>query len=595
MPIAFEGVSYSYADPARQEKRKSRVKRRREAGVIEDPPSLEHGKPAWGADPDAVWALRDITFELDDGEFLGIAGHTGSGKSTLIQHMNGLVHPTRGRVLLDGQDLADKRAAQACRGKVGLVFQYPEYQLFAATVREDVAFGPRNLGLPADEVDRRVEAALESVRLDIAELGDKSPFELSGGQQRRVAFAGVLAMEPRVLVLDEPVAGLDPVAREEFLDLIAQLHAGGLTVVMVSHSMDDLARLSDRVLVLNEGRQFAFGSPAEVFAHGDELRAIGLDVPAPQKLASELREAGVNLPRDLYDVETLANDLAAAFNSQAETDTGKGGSVRSVIMPDIAVIGRYWPGTSPLHRMDARAKLLLALALMAVVFVAQSFWGLAVCAAFVFGFFKLAGIPLRSAFKSIAPLAFIVVVTALLNVFFVQGGAVLFEWWIIRISEAGLWQAAFIACRLLLLLLGMSLLTLTTATLDITDAFEYLLRPFRRIGVPAHELSMMMGIALRFLPQFTFELQTVYRAQISRGATFSKGRLRMLASLMVPLFTSAFRHAETLSSAMDARCYHGGIGRTRLHPLTFTRLDRNGTLVIVAMLACVIATNFIPW
>ena len=246
MPIAFEGVSYSYADPARQEKRKSRVKRRREAGVIENPPSLEHGKPAWGADPDAVWALRDITFALDDGEFLGIAGHTGSGKSTLIQHMNGLVHPTRGRVLLDGQDLADKRAAQACRGKVGLVFQYPEYQLFAATVREDVAFGPRNLGLPADEVDRRVEAALESVRLDIVELGDKSPFELSGGQQRRVAFAGVLAMEPRILVLDEPVAGLDPVAREEFLDLIAQLHAGGLTVVMVSHSMDDLARLSDR-------------------------------------------------------------------------------------------------------------------------------------------------------------------------------------------------------------------------------------------------------------------------------------------------------------------------------------------------------------
>ena len=149
MPIAFEGVSYSYADPARQEKRKSRVKRRREAGVIEDPPSLEHGKPAWGADPDAVWALRDITFELDDGEFLGIAGHTGSGKSTLIQHMNGLVHPTRGRVLLDGQDLADKRAAQACRGKGGTRgSRYPEYQLFAATVREDVAFGPATWGFP---------------------------------------------------------------------------------------------------------------------------------------------------------------------------------------------------------------------------------------------------------------------------------------------------------------------------------------------------------------------------------------------------------------------------------------------------------------
>ena len=216
------------------------------------------------------------------------------------------------------RDRADKRAAQACRGKVGLVFQYPEYQLFAATVREDVAFGPRNLGLSADEVERRVAAALESVRLDIAELGDKSPFELSGGQQRRVAFAGVLAMEPHVLVLDEPVAGLDPVAREEFLDLIAQLHGSGLTVVMVSHSMDDLARLSDRVLVLNEGRQFAFGTPSEVFAHGEGLRAIGLDVPAPQKLADELRVAGVELPSKLYDVKALADELAGAYRAAVE-------------------------------------------------------------------------------------------------------------------------------------------------------------------------------------------------------------------------------------------------------------------------------------
>ena len=240
-------------------------------------------------------------------------------------------------------------------------------------------------------------------------------------------------------------------------------------------------------------------------------------------------------------------------------------------MPDKAMFGRFWPGTSPVHRMDPRAKLLLSLALMVATFCAQNYGGLAVCAAFVVGFYAVAGIPLGQALRSIGPLLFIVVVTALLNVFFVQGGTVLFEWWIIRISEAGLQQAAFIACRLLLLLLGMSLLTLTTATLDITDAFEYLLHPFRRIGVPAHELSMMMGIALRFLPQFAFELQTVYRAQISRGATFSKGRLRMLASLMVPLFTSAFRHAETLSSAMEARCYHGGVGRTRLHVFVIHR------------------------
>ena len=318
MPIAFEGVSYSYADPARQEKRKSRVKRRREAGVIENPPSLEHGKPAWGADPDAVWALRDITFALDDGEFLGIAGHTGSGKSTLIQHMNGLVHPTRGRVLLDGQDLADKRAAQACRGKVGLVFQYPEYQLFAATVREDVAFGPRNLGLPADEVDRRVEAALESVRLDIVELGDKSPFELSGGQQRRVAFAGVLAMRPRILVLDEPVAGLDPAARRDFLALIAGLHAQGRTVVMISHSMDDLAALCDRVLVLNEGRTFEVGTPGDVFLRAGELNGIGLGVPAAQRMANALRERGLPLPAGvLFDSASLADALVGIAGKDA--------------------------------------------------------------------------------------------------------------------------------------------------------------------------------------------------------------------------------------------------------------------------------------
>ena len=266
-------------------------------------------------------------------------------------------------------------------------------------------------------------------------------------------------------------------------------------------------------------------------------------------------------------------------------------------MPDKAMFGRYWPGTSPVHRMDPRAKLLLSLALMVATFCAQNYAGLAVCAAFVVGFYAVAGIPLGQAFRSIGPLLFIVVVTALLNVFFVQGGTVYFQWWIFCISEAGIASAAFIACRLLLLLLGVSLLTLTTTALDITDAFEHLLSPFARIGLPAHELAMMMGIALRFLPQFAFELTTVYRAQISRGATFAgslKGRARMLSSMMVPLFTSAFRHAETLSAAMEARCYHGGPGRTRLRPLAYSRRDVGGVAVMAALFALVIATNFLP-
>ena len=205
-------------------------------------------------------------------------------------------------------------------------------------MREDVAFGPRNLGLSTEEVERRVRAALEDVHLDPEEVGGKSPFELSGGQQRRVAFAGVLAMEPRVLVLDEPVAGLDPVAREEFLSLIAELHGAGRAVVMVSHSMDDLARLADRVLVLNEGRLFFLGTPAEVFARGEELRAIGLDVPAAQKLAAELREEGFDLPRDLYGLESLADDLARALTGgepsrEPKADAAPGRDARETPRP----------------------------------------------------------------------------------------------------------------------------------------------------------------------------------------------------------------------------------------------------------------------
>ena len=374
MPIVFDQVSFTYEDPDRAEKQRRREKRRLRAaqraarkaatqgqaeagagpasdataaapiggcapsnpGSVPAPsdPGVSSAsstadaafslledveeKPTWGTAPDAVWALRGIDFTLEDGEFFGIAGHTGSGKSTLIQHMNGLVHPTCGRVLVGGQDLADKKAAQALRGRIGIVFQYPEYQLFAATVYDDVAFGPRNLGLDAPEVDRRVRRALESVRLDFDALQAKSPFELSGGQQRRVAFAGVLAMNPEVLVLDEPVAGLDPQARTEFLQLIAELHAQGITVVMVSHSMDDLALLCDRIPVLKEGEQFALGTPAEVFAHAEELRAIGLGVPAAQKLANDLRNAGFALPAALYDADTLADDLAALYQAHQE-------------------------------------------------------------------------------------------------------------------------------------------------------------------------------------------------------------------------------------------------------------------------------------
>lgn len=300
--IELSHVSYSYSLSARERRRW-----RKRSAVVDK----SNKQALWGNDPSSPWALRDVSLTVRRGEFLGLAGHTGSGKSTLVQHLNGLIRPQEGSVRALGLDLSNKKDAAAVKAKVGVVFQYPERQLFAETVAQDVAFGPHNLGLPQDEVDRRVESSLSRVGLDLSTVGDKSPFELSGGQQRRVAFAGVLAMEPEVLVLDEPMAGLDPAARRDFLGLIDRLHRDGLTVVMVSHSMDDLANCCDRIVVMNEGAVFAEGTPAQVFAHADELKSIGLGVPAAQRMALALAEAGVPLRRGgLYTVESLADELA---------------------------------------------------------------------------------------------------------------------------------------------------------------------------------------------------------------------------------------------------------------------------------------------
>ena len=300
--IEISHLSHSYSLSARERRRW----RKRSTTV-----DASSKQALWGNDPNSPWALRDVSLTVRRGEFLGLAGHTGSGKSTLVQHLNGLIRPQEGSVCALGLDLSSKKDAAAVKAKVGVVFQYPERQLFAETVAQDVAFGPRNLGLSQDEVTRRVASSLARVGLDLASIGDKSPFELSGGQQRRVAFAGVLAMEPEVLVLDEPMAGLDPAARRDFLGLIDRLHREGLTVVMVSHSMDDLANCCDRIVVMNEGAVFAEGTPAQVFAHADELKSIGLGVPAAQRMALALAQAGVPLHCDkLYTVEALADELA---------------------------------------------------------------------------------------------------------------------------------------------------------------------------------------------------------------------------------------------------------------------------------------------
>jgi energy-coupling factor transport system ATP-binding protein len=255
-------------------------------------------------------ALADISLTVPDGEFLGIIGHTGSGKSTLIQHFNGLLLPTAGSVTVDGLDTREKKLRKRIRSLVGMVFQYPEYQLFDETVERDVAFGPKNMGLPEEETAQRVAEALTLVGLDPDEFSLKSPFELSGGEKRRAALAGILAMRPKYLVLDEPMAGLDPRGRHEILALIESLRLKyGTGIVMVSHSMDDVAMYADRIAVLDKGSLSFVGPPEEVFSRGKELLEMGLNLPQATQLVLALRARGIAVERDYYRMDELQANL----------------------------------------------------------------------------------------------------------------------------------------------------------------------------------------------------------------------------------------------------------------------------------------------
>ena len=271
---------------------------------------LEHITYRYSAGtPFEVKALDDVTLDIRRGRITGLIGHTGSGKSTLMQQLNGLLKPTSGEVLLDGQDIwSDKKLTRAARFRVGLVFQYPEYQLFEETVYRDIAFGPKNMGLEEKEVDRRVREAAGFVGLTEAQL-EVSPFDLSGGQKRRVAIAGVIAMEPEVLILDEPTAGLDPVGRAEILGNIeAYRQAKNATIMMVSHSMEDVARLTDRLLVMNGSRLAMDGTPSEVFSRAQELLAMGLNIPQVTQVFLKLKALGLDV-KSVYTMEQAVAEI----------------------------------------------------------------------------------------------------------------------------------------------------------------------------------------------------------------------------------------------------------------------------------------------
>ena len=261
-------------------------------------------------------ALKGINLTINEGDFVGIIGHTGSGKSTLVQHLNGLLHPTTGQVTIDGVDAALKtEEAKLMRHKVGMVFQYPEHQLFEETIAQDIAFGPKNLGLSADEVDARVREAMDFVGLDYETYANRSPFQLSGGQMRRVAIAGVVALNPSYLILDEPSAGLDPFGREEIFQKIIDLHAKkGITVVLVSHNMEDISRMANRLIVIDNGKIQLDGKPIDIFMNKrQELQSAGVDVPPVSKLVEYLRDRGLPVSQQVISVDDAVKAIEVAL------------------------------------------------------------------------------------------------------------------------------------------------------------------------------------------------------------------------------------------------------------------------------------------
>ena len=267
-------------------------------------------------------ALEDVSFEINDGELVGIIGHTGSGKSTLLQHLNGLLKPTSGQIVVGGKDITAPGVSMVeIRRRIGLVFQYPEYQLFEETVARDVAFGPKNLGLSEAEIDERVRESLELVGLDYDEIAERSPFELSGGQKRRVAIAGVIAMRPEVLILDEPTAGLDPKAHKDVLAMVEEVHrrTGNITI-LVSHNMADIARLSDKIIVVDSGRLVTVGTPKEVFSQRQRLEEVGLALPPVTQFTETLRDRGFRLSETILSAEQAAEEIFQYLKGTSEND-----------------------------------------------------------------------------------------------------------------------------------------------------------------------------------------------------------------------------------------------------------------------------------
>ena len=517
-------------------------------------PAIEVRRVSFSYSPDAP-VLTDFDMTVARGETVALIGRNGTGKSTLARMICALGRPDSGTITVNGVDVARarRRDRRELRRHVGYVMQHPERQLFADTVREDVAYGPRNQGLDAGEVDARVDAALEL--LGIAHLADRSPFDLSGGQQRLAAIAGVIACRPDVLVMDEPTASLDAAAAARIRGLIRTLHARGVTIVLITHAREE-QQLADRVVDLSHRA----GRGARRRAEHQAAQEVSASVSAPVPGAA------------------TANPSSAAAVPSSVTAAGGARDRRS---------------SDVVSRMDPRVKMTLTLLLMFSAFTIRSGWQLAAGAVLVAVAVAAARIgPLRL-LGAVHPFLALFAVTGAANMFFVHTGTPVWRFGPLTVTDDGLWTMVVYVLRFsLVILLGAVFLTCTTPT-QMTDAFESLLSPLSRLGVHTHELSLVMSLALRFIPTLTGEAKAIADAQAARGGSIETGspvqRVRAMGAIVVPVFAGTLRHADNLSRALDARCYEGGSGRTHYRQMAVAGRDVAAMLVSLAYLAALVA------
>ena len=421
---------------------------------------------------------------------------------------------------------------------------------------------------------------MRAVGLDES-MANQSPFALSGGQKRRVAIAGILAMRPEVLVLDEPTAGLDPQGRDEILALVKDYHKqSGATVLIVSHSMEDIAGLADRLLVMNHAKVLFCDTPRAVFSHANEIIAAGLDIPMITKVMLELKKRGHDVDTSVYTVQQALDALRAC-----KAERG-----RALMLKDIT-IGQFFPGDSAVHRLDPRVKIVLTIAFIVLLFLAEGPISYALVLAFLAIIIGISRISPKLVVRGLKPILFIIVFTAVLNLFYTPGEYI-WQWGFLHISREGIRTAIFMVVRLMLLIIATSMLTYTTSPIQLTDGLERLLSPLKKLHAPVHELSMMMSIALRFIPTLIEETEKIISAQKARGADFESGslvqRAKAMIPILVPLFISAFRRADELATAMECRLYRGDVGRTRMKQLKIARVDICAILICAALFAAIL-------